>query len=242
MQRFLLRALLVTACVLAGCRSTQQDPPPVTEAPATQPAATQPAAKAPTASERLDAWLAALATADREKLLAFREQSLSKAMPDLPPIEAVLGFAEQTGGFALVRTEESTPTRCVAILQEIESEQFARVVLEVEEDPPHLVSKLEVHPIPMPEDLLPPRMSEAEAIAALRSELERVVAADRFSGAVLVAKDGVPVFAEAYGFADREQRRANTLDTRFRLGSMNKMITAVAVVRLAQAGKLELDA
>ena len=42
--------------------------------------------------------------------------------------------------------------------------------------------------------------------------------------------------------ADREHKLPNTLDTRFRIGSMNKMFTAVAVLQLAQAGKLKLDA
>lgn len=70
-------------------------------------------------------------------------------------------------------------------------------------------------------------MSEAEAHA--RAELEKRAAADTFSGAVIVAKNGTPIFAEAYGFADRDKQIKNTLDTRFRIGSMNKMFTAVAM-------------
>jgi CubicO group peptidase (beta-lactamase class C family) len=67
-------------------------------------------------------------------------------------------------------------------------------------------------------------------------------AADRFSGAVLVARNGKTVFAQAYGLADREKKTANTLKTRFRLGSMNKMFTAVATLQLVQSGKLDLKA
>jgi CubicO group peptidase (beta-lactamase class C family) len=40
--------------------------------------------------------------------------------------------------------------------------------------------------------------------------------------------------------ADREKKIPNTLDTRFRIGSMNKMFTAVAVLQLAEAGKIKL--
>lgn len=236
MLRSLLRALCVTACALASCRSGPSDPRTVTTQPAAEPTAAE-----PTARQRLDGWIAAFNSAELERIAAYRKQSFASDS-GLAPLEQVVGFAEQTGGFALVRTEETTATRCVAILREIETDQFARVTLEVDPDPPRLIRKLELRSIPVPEDLLPPRMSEAEAIAALRAELEGLVAADRFSGAVLVAKDGAPVFAEAYGFADRERKLANTIDTRFRLGSMNKMFTAVAVVKLAQAGKLELDA
>jgi CubicO group peptidase (beta-lactamase class C family) len=59
---------------------------------------------------------------------------------------------------------------------------------------------------------------------------------------VIVAKNGVPVFSQAYGFADREKKIANTVDTRFRIGSMNKMFTSVALLQLVQAGKVKLDA
>jgi CubicO group peptidase (beta-lactamase class C family) len=42
--------------------------------------------------------------------------------------------------------------------------------------------------------------------------------------------------------ADREMGTPATLDTRFRIGSMNKMFTAVAVLRLVQEGAVDLDA
>ena len=81
-------------------------------------------------------------------------------------------------------------------------------------------------------------------IAALRSKLEAETKADRFAGAALLARleTGKPrvLFQGAYGLADREKAVANTIDTRFRIGSMNKMFTATAILQLAQAGKLRL--
>jgi CubicO group peptidase (beta-lactamase class C family) len=62
-----------------------------------------------------------------------------------------------------------------------------------------------------------------------------------FSGAVLVAKDGKPVFRKAFGLADREWDVANTPQTRFRLGSITKQFTAAAILQLAEQGKLSVD-
>jgi CubicO group peptidase (beta-lactamase class C family) len=50
------------------------------------------------------------------------------------------------------------------------------------------------------------------------------------------------IFSRAYGPADRKQRIPNTIRTRFRIGSMNKMFTAVAILQLVEAGKIKLTA
>jgi D-alanyl-D-alanine carboxypeptidase len=83
-----------------------------------------------------------------------------------------------------------------------------------------------------------PRTTEREALAAFERELDRAAAADTFSGTVIVAKYGVPIFERVYGRADRERDIANTLATSFNVGSINKMLTAVAIIRLVQDGRL----
>ena len=87
-----------------------------------------------------------------------------------------------------------------------------------------------------------PAATDSAFVAALRARLEAATEAGEFSGAVLVARDGHTLFEGAYGLADRERRIPNTPLTRFRVGSMNKMLTAVAALQLVQAGTLRLDA
>jgi CubicO group peptidase (beta-lactamase class C family) len=53
-----------------------------------------------------------------------------------------------------------------------------------------------------------------------------------------VAVNGLPVLERAWGLASRAYGVPNHVDTRFNLGSMNKMFTAVAVAQLAEAGRL----
>jgi D-alanyl-D-alanine carboxypeptidase len=79
-------------------------------------------------------------------------------------------------------------------------------------------------------------------VTALRARLEAATQAGEFSGAVLVIRDGRTLFEGAYGLADRERGVPNTPLTQFRVGSMNKMLTAVAALQLVQAGALRLDA
>ena len=86
------------------------------------------------------------------------------------------------------------------------------------------------------------RRSEADALKALAAHADELARDDEFSGAVLVAKDGRVLFRRAYGLADRKRRVPNTLRTRFRIGSMNKMFTAVAILQLVEAGKVKLNA
>jgi CubicO group peptidase (beta-lactamase class C family) len=65
--------------------------------------------------------------------------------------------------------------------------------------------------------------------------------AQSFSGSILVAKDGAPVWRESFGAANREWDVPNTADTKFRLGSITKQFTATAILQLAEQGKLSVD-
>jgi D-alanyl-D-alanine carboxypeptidase len=90
-------------------------------------------------------------------------------------------------------------------------------------------------------DLVLRRMTQADAVAALRDHAAERARADEFAGAVLVARRGKVLIRDAWGRADRKAEIANTPATRFRIGSMNKMFTAVATLQLVEARELALD-
>ncbi|MDH4198667.1 MAG: beta-lactamase family protein, partial [Candidatus Aminicenantes bacterium] len=91
------------------------------------------------------------------------------------------------------------------------------------------------------QDLGGPPLTRAEALRQIAAYVDQQVAADVFSGVVLVARHGEAVFHQAYGLASLEYRVPNRLDTRFNLGSINKVFTRLAVMQLAEKGKLSLD-
>lgn len=63
-----------------------------------------------------------------------------------------------------------------------------------------------------------------------------------FSGSVLVALDGRVLLDRGYGLANREWNIPNDGETRFRIASLTKQFTAVAIMLLSERGKVDLDA
>lgn len=189
------------------------------------------------AARQFSAWLNAFNSGDRATLQQFFEKNYAARVKDL---DRELGFREQTGGFELEKAEESTATRLSGLVKERSSDQFARFTMDVEPAEPHHIAKLDLRAIPRPPEFALPRMTQSELLQALRAEIQKEVAADRFAGAVLLAKNGNAIFSSACGLADREKKIPNKLNTRFRIGSMNKMFTAVSVLQLVQSGRIQL--
>ena len=204
------------ACVLLHAQTQPQEPP---------------------ASQQFHAWLRAFNSDNPQSLRDF----LARNYPSRPPGMDDDGFRKMTGGFDFKKAEESTDTSYTALIQERSSDQFARAHIEVEQNPPFHITRLDIAAIPRPAGFEVPAMGEKELVDAVQKHAEQDAAADTFSGAVLIAHDGKTVFARAWGLADREHKIPNTVDTKFRIGSMNKMFTATAILQLAQAGKIDLQ-
>lgn len=81
-------------------------------------------------------------------------------------------------------------------------------------------------------------ITDASTRAWLEGYIDRLVADDDLSGALLIAVGGEPVFERYFGFADAAGSVPCTPATRFNLGSGNKMFTALAVAQFVAEGKL----
>jgi CubicO group peptidase (beta-lactamase class C family) len=191
------------------------------------------------AANQAKGWLEVFNAGDVEKRRAFLQNNYPSR---LERFDRETEMRRATGGFDVKKVEESTPTKVVLLIQERMGDQIARFTVEVEPAPPHAIKQFQFQVIPRAGELAIPHLIESELVTSLRKRVDELVAVDLFSGAVLVAKDGKTVFAQAFGLADREKKTPNTLKTRFRLGSMNKMFTAVATLQLVQNGKLDLKA
>ena len=97
------------------------------------------------------------------------------------------------------------------------------------------------------EPITEPRASNSRSAAVDELELERKVieALDRWPSAgvaVGVVRDGSPAWFLRHGVADVESQELITRDPVFRIGSLTKTFTAVAVMQLAERGLVDLDA
>ena len=85
-------------------------------------------------------------------------------------------------------------------------------------------------------------MSDLPALQPIDSMVNRVMRSLRLAGAsVAVVKDERLVYAKGFGFANKERKEAVRPDHLFRIGSVSKLITAMAVLKLVDDGKLGLD-
>ncbi len=109
----------------------------------------------------------------------------------------------------------------------------------LEPTPPHKIKELvfiaEVsEPISLPNGAIDDRTTQDW----LNKYIDKLIGDNDLSGSVLIAKGDQPFFERTYGFADAKRTAKITENTRFNLGSGNKMFTAIAIAQLVEQGKL----
>ena len=87
------------------------------------------------------------------------------------------------------------------------------------------------------------RLKTPSVAEAFDREMEAFMAARKIPGGSLaVVKDRKLIYSRGYGWADRDKKIPAGPASLFRIASISKSVTAVAVMKLVEAGKLSLDA
>lgn len=168
----------------------------------------------------------------------------SGASPTAPPLSARLerwrSMRAEMGRLVPVRVLRSEPGE-IEVLAKGERE-WLRIALACAPEPPHAFGGLRVEQAEGSEQ---PRaqaaMTEAQIVDSLGRHLARETQAQRFSGTVRLERRGRVLFERAYGLADAQAGRANTVATRYNLGSIDKLLTQAAIARLVDQGRIGLD-
>jgi CubicO group peptidase (beta-lactamase class C family) len=115
------------------------------------------------------------------------------------------------------------------------------VAVTVDAAAPHRIQKLAVRQGVRTPVAAEDTSSEALRLATVDRLARRLADAGAFSGVILVARDGRPVYQQAFGYADQLKHVPMRADARFNVGPLSETLTAVAVLQQVEARRLSLD-
>ena len=183
-----------------------------------------------------------------ERVRRFTEQEgtpeFQKRLPMDDRIAQMLGLLRDTGGIDLHGIRSYTPERpddTVVIVKDRNMGSWWGLSLRFGPAPAFLLDRIGLSPARPPAGPPEPALTETEAIDAVRTLTARLTAKGWFSGSLLIARGPDVLLTMAGGEANKSDHAPNRVDTKFNLGSMNKMFTATAVARLVEQGKLSFD-
>jgi D-alanyl-D-alanine carboxypeptidase len=207
----------------------------------------QPILPASEAGRHVSAYLKAFNSPDESAMREFFLNHTAKSALQQVPLEQRMSFFRQMkqrlGSLQLKQVIQTTPQLVSAVLQAKEGNTL-QFDFEFEPQAPHGLIGIRVEDMGGrrgEQVLRAPRADDVELVKATEAYVDSLVKTDEFSGVLLLAKDGKPFFEKAYGYADRDRKIPNRIDTRFNVGSINKTFTTIAIHQLAAAGKLSLD-
>ena len=182
---------------------------------------------------------------DRAAYRKFAEANFGGEFATIP-MDAHLGFMsslhDQSRGYEYHNIQEWRANEVVALVKSKLTGDYDGLLVRVDPNPPYKIIGLGLRPPKMPEGTAPPKKLEPKEMAQeLEAFTKKLAGEDLFSGTVLLAKDGQVLYKGAFGMANKDFNAPNKIDTKFNLGSMNKMFTAVAIAQLVENGKLSYD-
>jgi CubicO group peptidase (beta-lactamase class C family) len=183
------------------------------------------------------AFLDAIAHDDDNNRRKFIETMFTESFRDAFSIEVHLTALNDThqllGDFELVGVKKKAPLKAELVLQSKESERRIRIVYHLEDQEPYRISLMGIEPVAST-----PNFTE---MSDLKKYLEAQTVAGNFSGVVLIAKSNKPLLREAFGLASKRYQVPNNLNTKFNIGSINKIFTKVAIYQLYEKKKIDFD-
>lgn len=198
------------------------------------------------AGRTLSKFLQALNSGDLATMKKFHQETGG----DPDNAEQDLGFYQQSGGLKPHSVVSSAQFEIQILAQGKKDGRWLNFSITVESQAPHAVTELRINPTSAPSgeaktekqtESSDSKKSEAEIIHELSQWIDGQSAEDNFSGVVLIAKNGKPIFQKAVGLADKASKTPNKIDTKFNLGSINKLFTRIAITQLIEQGKLSWD-
>lgn len=184
---------------------------------------------------------------DGDTIKEFIENTFTEGFQNMAPMEAhqahFLNYCRQTGGVSFHSIRTHTPKNeqeTVLIVKDENYGSWQKIRFSFADKEGLLLKGIGFSPAETPTDMLQSQISRSEFVAEIKKTVEKLSEIDLFSGAILVAKGSDILYEDAQGEASKRFHIKNNLDTKFNLGSMNKMFTSVAILQLVEKGLIDL--
>lgn len=190
-------------------------------------------------ADRMQDWLHRWLSAFNDPDLRHYKAFVGRTAPSvLPYVDDDLAVREVTGGFDLIEVESVEAAAITVRVKDRAWDRVSRLILRATDD--RRLEDIAFAGAPAGETTQ--RLDAAGAVQVIQGKIESEKRQGRVNGAVLAAGDDGVVVRMAGGMADEAAGVPNTPETRFCIGSMGKMFTAVAVMQMVEAGRMQLDA
>lgn len=204
-------------------------------------AAPSPSTAQSAATRRAREAIAIINTATPKALKTYVDSAFGGPMRDTPPDQYVgifMRLRERSGGLEWLNVQEDSANRTTIRLRRKLTNETNTLQVNVEGGAPFRITRLDLRPIVGAGARV---ANDAELARSVQEYMTALASADAFSGSVLLARDGKVLYEGAFGIANKDFNAKNTIDTKFNLGSMNKMFTSVAIAQLVEQEKLSYD-
>ena len=198
--------------------------------------------------ERIRTTIETINSGDPDRMRRFVNEVLAPQFRSAIPVEGhvqqMLGLQRGTGGLDFHGIRTYVPERpgvTVVIAKDRNLGNWNALTFRFTEDAGALIAGLGIANAPPPTGIIERPLQESEAVAELKSLAAGLAAKGAFSGAILLAKGETILLTSAGGEASKAFHVPNNIDTKFNLGSMNKMFTSTAIARLVEKGAVGMD-
>jgi CubicO group peptidase (beta-lactamase class C family) len=161
------------------------------------------------------------------------------------PMSAHLNFffsvRDTSRGLEVVDVAQRQENRVTLNVRSKLTGELNALTVRVEPSPPHKIIGLGMGAASVEKSGESDKLSEKEITSELGNYIKKLADADVFSGSVLLAKGDKVIYTGAFGIANKDFDSPNRIDTKFNLGSMNKMFTSLAIAKLVETGKLSVE-
>lgn len=197
--------------------------------------------------ERIQSFIDTFNSDDPSRVESFINRECTGMFAKMPMDEHIkmfLSLRKQTGGidFYSIRTFDPTqPQQTVVIAKDRNFNSWWAFHMFFDEENEFLITGMRFTSADPPLNWEEPELSQEEFIQKINTYVELLCKKEVFSGAVLVAKGERILYKQACGEASKRFHVPNNIETKFNLGSMNKMFTSTAIMQLVEKGNLSLS-